>query len=196
MNKPSEYPANTIYVNATIAPDGKTPLVFWHYCGHEGTLTLLEARARAEALLMAAAIAETEARVAVKLTGIDDPKLKGFGRTKEREKAENDFKVMRGFMRAVRFPLPEEITPIFGQRTHLPLVNIDCYGEPIQAETSTVRDHAFGLLECAEAAESDRFFYYFLAKEAGLKMEDVNKMLQSFAMFRRRVQLQDLLDKS
>ena len=97
-----EYLSETIiHVNSTIAPDGKTPLVFWHYNGREGTLTLLEARARAEALLMAAAIADTEARIAVKLTGIDNPKLKGFGKREERKAIEKAFMQMRCVMRDV-----------------------------------------------------------------------------------------------
>lgn len=196
MNIEPDYPPDIIHVSAAIAPDGKTPLVFWHYCGSEGTLTVLEARARAEALLLAAVIAETEAITALAITDIENPKLKGFGRAEERKKINTKFMKLRGLMVSVRLPLPEGITPIFGQKTRLPLVDITCYGKPIQAEVDTVRDHAYALLQSAEASEQDRFFHYFLSEEAGLEIDDVSRMLQSFAAFRNRVQLQELLEKS
>jgi hypothetical protein len=178
-----------------LAEDQKTPLVFWHYNGNQGTLTLLEARARAEALIMAAAIAETEAKIAVNLTGIDSAQLRGFGKTAKRTAAEKTFIQLRQIMRDARSPLPKGITPIFGQRTHLPLVEITLYGKPIQPETHVVRDHAFALLACAEASESDRLLHYFFHQTLDVSIGNVSAMLQEFAGFRNRVQLQDLLDK-
>ncbi|MGI8933350.1 MAG: hypothetical protein ACR2FS_04675, partial [Phormidesmis sp.] len=129
-----------VHVYSTIAPDGKTPMVGWHLNGNDGRLTLLEARDRAEALFLAAAVADTEARIAFKLSGLKDEKPKGFGG--KPTKVEKAFFSINMLMRAERLPLPDGITPIFGWKTQLPLVDIDLYGELFQWKTGQAREHA------------------------------------------------------
>jgi hypothetical protein len=192
----TEYFPDVLHVNAFADPDSKAPKVAWHYNGYSGTLTALEARARAEALLMACAIAESEAHVIEKFAALYEPKSKGFGKPSGRDKANQAFSVMRLAMKEERSPLPKGIEPIYGQRSRLPLVNLDLYGEAMLLELATVRDHAFALLSCAEAAESDCFLYDFLGEKLDIERHVVSGLLQEFRSFRERVQLTELLEKS
>lgn len=184
---------DVIHVAPTIAPDEKTPLVNWHLNGNEGTLTLSEARERAEAFFMAAAIAETEARIALKLSGLEKQKPKGFG--KKSSKPEKFFYQISMLMRDERISLPDGITPIFGWETRQALIDVDLYSEPIQWLPNQAREHARWLMECAEAAETDRFLYFFYKETLDLPAHDTNKILQEFSVFRRRTQLENLLKK-
>lgn len=186
---------DVVHVYSAIAPDGKTPMVGWHLNGRDGMLTLLEARDRAEAFFLAAAIADTEARIALKISGLKDEKPKGFGAKSSPSKQEEFFYQINMMMRDERLPLPDGIKPIFGWKTRLPLIDVDLYGELFQWEPDQAREHARWLLECADASESDRFFYAFLKEKLDISAEKSNAMLQEFAGFRNRTRLEDLLNR-
>lgn len=188
-----QYERDSIYTNATISLDGERPLVFWHLNGKEGTMTLAETRIRAEGLLTAAAMAETEARIAIGISGVEEAG-KGFGMTAEKRKADLNFQKLRNAMKILRAPLPDGIEVIFGQTSRLPLVNIHWYGEPVQLTTAAIRNHAYDLIQAAEASESDRFFYKFLNEIADLTQEQVASLIKEFSEYRNRQRLRDLME--
>jgi hypothetical protein len=188
---PEDPGPNVLHLYSTVAADRRTPMVAWYCNETEGLLTLLEAREQANALFLASAIAETEARVALKVSGLKDHKPKGFG--KKPTEIEKTFYQVMMLMREERPPLPEGIRPIFGWKTQQPLVEIELYGKLDRLPVEDVKNHARWLIECAEAAESDCFFYGFLKEKLDVSAEVANGLLQEFSDFRKRVQLEDLL---
>lgn len=181
---------DVLHITSALDTDGKTPVVAWHLNGTDGKISLTEARNQAEAIFSACAIAETEARIAIALSGVE--RQKGFS-PKGREKANKEFLLIRTLLKEVRSPLPEGINPIFGQSSRLPLVDVHWYGQKVQWATAAARSHAYGLIACAESAESDRFLYFFLDEKIGVGRDQANAMIQEYRAYRERCQLDELM---
>lgn len=182
-----EIDCDELYINCTISPDHQ-PLVYWTYRGKEGTLSITEARAKARAILSAAAIAESEAAIVEGIRSVG-PKSKGFGK-KDDTLAGSLLLLVRNF----RPPLPDGLEVIYGHNTKQPLLVLDAswYGTKIQFPTDLATAHAMYLLEAAEAGQSDAFFYHFLEEKVGLEAAEASPMIQEFSLFRQRNQLEDL----
>jgi hypothetical protein len=188
---PENFEPDQIHIYSTVAADKRTPMVGWRLNGTGGTLSLTEAREQATTLFLAAAIAETEARIALKLSGLKEHKPKGFG--KKPTEVEKAFYSITMLMREERPLLPEGVRPIFGWKSQQPLVEIDFYGELVRLPVEDTKNHARWLIEVADGAESDCFFYGFLKEKLDISAEVANGFLQEFSEFRKRVQLEDLL---
>jgi hypothetical protein len=55
-----------------------------------------------------------------------------------------------------------------------------------QLSCQEAREHALGILECAEAAESDSFLVHFLMQELGLEFEKAVQIMASFRTYREQ----------
>lgn len=53
-----------------------------------------------------------------------------------------------------------------------------------QMTPDEARQHAFAILECAEAADSDAFLFHFARKRVGMDEERAAKLIFSFREFR------------
>jgi hypothetical protein len=182
---------DTIYVNSTQVDD--RPMVYWQYRENFGTITINEARERANAIFRAAAMASAEAAIVI---GLSNDKPKGFSKNKPQDSKQwQRIGGLLQMMRDFQEPLPEQIAYIFGFHTQKPLIEIEWYGEKIQQEPDIMIAHAQSLLECAEAAESDAFYYYFLQEKLGFSREEAQPLIKEFADFRSRNRLEELFKR-
>jgi hypothetical protein len=190
--KGPEADPDVLYVNATI--DNDTPLVCWQYQGIAGILTVTEARDRAAVLFNVAAIAESEAAIAHGLMKAE-PQSKGFGAQVQKQKSsqvDETIALTLRFIRDFRPPLPNGINAIFGLKTKQALIEILWYGHKLQVHSDSAKEHAIQLLEAAEAAESDAFFYHFLENKVGFSKEESYPLIQEFFLFRHRARFEKL----
>lgn len=187
MNYP-DIPPDTLYVNATV-DENMRPQVMWAFQGHQGVISLSEARSQAQAIFTAAAIAESEAAIIEGMAAIDKPK--GFGKRPDAEMSVQLLRLIRQF----RPTLPEGLEVIYGAKTQQPLVVLHWYGEKFMDSPETVRHHALSLLLVAEGAESDGFFYHFMQQKIGVEPHEAYPMIQDFQTFRQRNQLEDLFSE-
>jgi hypothetical protein len=182
-----------LYVNSTIDPLTQIPLVYFSHKGISFTLTLTEARNRGLAIFQAAAIAESEAAVFHAFGKFDrNSKAKGFDKNKAEQSDIFGTQVLT-MVREFRQPLPEYVDTIFGLRTKQGIVILDWQGMNLQLPPDRARQHALHILECAEASESDAFFYAFLMQTLEVTQGEANVMIQEFQLFRRKNYLEDLL---
>jgi len=186
-----EIDQDELYINCTILPD-HYPLVYWSYQGKEGTLSISEARAKARAILSAAAIAESEAAIIDGMRSVGS-KPKGFGARQKREDEAmlaNLLLLVRNF----RPPLPDGLEVIYGRNTKQPLLVLSesWYGTKIQFPPDLAVGHAMQLLGAAEAGQSDAFLYHFMGDQIGIETHEVQPMIREFSLFRQRNQLEDL----
>ncbi len=124
--------------------DGR-PVVQWRFKGSVGYYSPNQARERAIALIEAAMVAKTEARVIKQMVFMQ----KGFSPDK--------LTAILAIVRRGREAIPFGLTPIFGHHTKLPLVDCDWYGEKLTFTVAEAMSHAQALLQIAEGAETDAF---------------------------------------
>ncbi|MBD1864286.1 MULTISPECIES: hypothetical protein [Trichocoleus] len=195
---------NIIFTNAWFGTDTHQPAVYWQLNQKNGLLTLVEARARAQAIFQAVAYAEGEAAIvkgvmAMHLNALKSTK-KGFGAQAQEQKqsAEMEALIMaaqlRRFLQQGRSPLIEGIEVIFGMKTRRALIDCTWYGELTQWETTQAIEHATILIETAEAAESDAYFRWFLMERVGIEAEETYPLIAEFQTFRQRRQLEELFE--
>lgn len=181
---------DTIYVESTVSPLNLEPRVLIRWQGNEGILTSTEARKRAIALIQAVAMAATEGGIFKVLTPDIKPS-KGFGKVKPRTEEMIAVGVLR-LLREVREPLPADIDPIFGYNTHKPLIKY-CWGDHVGTlELDTAKHHAQALLEVAEGAETDSFFFKFCFKH-DMDKQVAEDILSELRLFRQQSWLEELL---
>jgi hypothetical protein len=197
-NMTFEIDPDSLYVNCTMQDE--TPLVMWAYKGRQGTLTITEAKNRAQVLMIAAAIATNEAAIvqglkAIALSSTASPKPKGFGKP---SRAESEQAEMVGQMlmliREFRPSLPETIEAIYGHYAQQPLIVIHepWYGTKMQLAITEAQSHAMDLLGAVEASESDAFLYHFAQNYLDLEKREAYPLIQEFGLFRQRNRLEDL----
>jgi len=190
--------ADIIHTNGWFTENGH-PAVYWQLNQGNGLLSLIEARARAQALFQAVAYAEGEAAIMRGMLHLhgqaNRTKPKGFG-VVHQEKAEIEALTMaaqlREFVKKGRSPLLEGLEVIFGLKTRKALINCYWYGELAQWETLQAIEHATILIETAEAAESDAHFRVFLSEKCGISEIEAYPMIAEFQTFRQRRQLEEL----
>lgn len=166
------------------AYQGNQPIVLQTYGDRTTTLTVTEARAKADAFYHAAAVAEQEAIAYLTF----EPKGKGFVPVNNNP----GLKFLR-LLRSQRAPFPPDIKVIFGHRTREATVVFSFHGQDLAFSPAEARDHARGLLQTADAAESDAFLYQFLSQDLECSMSEAEGMVQRFALFRNQNRLEDLL---
>lgn len=163
--------------------------VYLKWKSASGTLSAAQARTRAFALIEACAIAQTEARIFDLLIDADKPK--GFGKQKVSDRDQMAVATLE-LLRRQRSPLPEDINPIYGHHTRLPIIEYrydTAYG---QLTIDAARHHAKSLLQVAEAVESDAFIHD-LGSKINLNSQEISVLLSQFATFRQRSWLEELL---
>jgi hypothetical protein len=109
-----------------------------------------EARSKAAAIIRVAAIAETEAAIARKITEI--------GKHKTNFARQRYFHQSLILVRDARPVLPLGIEPIYGSKTQRPLVVLYGYkpdNEPLTLEIEEALEHAEAILVVAEAVQTD-----------------------------------------
>lgn len=196
-----DLPNDSLHIKSWFA-DGHHPAIFWQLNSQWAIISLVEARARAQALFQAIGYAEGEAAIAngVFKLHIDalSPSGRGFGDRADFQKQAAAVKSMRimATLREIfqqeRSPLLEGVDVVFGAKKRRALINVFWYGEPIQWEIVQALEHAIGLIEAAEAAESDAFFRWWLTESVGIEPEQAYAMIHEFQTFRDRRQLEDL----
>lgn len=185
-----EIDPNDLHVNCAISDDNQ-PLVLWAYQGKHGTMTVSEARSKAQAIFSAAAIAESEAAILEGMRAISGPK--GFGKKQKQSEDEMLAKLLM-LIRDFRPTLPDGLQVIYGHHTRQPLLVIEetWYGTEIQFPPAQAIGHAMHLVGAAEAGQSDAFLYYFLGDTIGIEKPNVAGVIQEFSLFRQRNELEDL----
>jgi hypothetical protein len=84
-----------------------------------------------------------------------------------------------------------EITSLVGKQTGLPLIQLK-WGELVGQLTShEAREHAYRILQAADAAESDLFLWEFATKKINVNPEAAAKVIAEFRTF-REARLQQL----
>lgn len=173
----------------SVVSQNNNPSVLISYQETQATLSIVEARKHAFALVKAIAIAETEVAIIKKLSPV---KLsKGFS-TQSNKK---ELGVLRGLIDLIRSARPSEhptIKPIFGFKTQLPLIDYQILDERLQLQIPEASHHAQCLIECAEAAEEDAFIYKYFANKIGLSREDIEVFLLEFSEQRKINYLESL----
>lgn len=80
------------------------------------------------------------------------------------------------------------ITSIVSGRTYEPLIEIEWNGQRGQLQLDEARQHALGILEAAEAAESDAFVFKWLTRDiigtADDDAENFKQIIEQFKEFR------------
>lgn len=185
---------STLYVSSTFVDN--RPMVYWAYNEQSGLLTLTEARQRADTIFKVAGIAESEAAIIEGFRAIESQnRPKGFAKKQSSDADKTPF-LLRELIREHSPQLPDEIKVIYGFHTQQALVEMHWYGTRIQEPPETVREHAIALIQAAEAAESDAFFYCFLRDRIEVGLDEAQALIEEFALYRQRGQLEDLLELS
>ncbi|ACC81147.1 hypothetical protein [Nostoc punctiforme] len=156
----------------------------------EVSLSSFAATQHAIAIFNAAAYAESEVALFKALV----PNVpKGFGKpSKDVQMA----LMMLKMLRDKREPLPSNISGIFGFNTQKPLVEID-YGKfKLQYELDEVRFHAASLLEAAEAARFDAFWFKFGNQELGLEELEILGIVQKYRLYKQKYSIEAMFKKS
>lgn len=180
-------------VNVVNVRYGKSFVILVTYQKEKELLSVLDAKRRAIALIRASEIAVTEVRIIKSLNPKFDPRPKGFSKKVRMTKDDEMSLGLLKLMRDSRPKLPDNIKPIFGFETLLPLVNYVIGKSQLCFTIAEIQDHAQSLLEAAEACETDKFFDYF-GDLADLDRETVSILLSEFAKFRRKNRLENLFN--
>lgn len=175
---------DTLQVISATSHQDQSPLVVITYQDNHWELTVPDARERAEGIFQACATAESEANIFTAL----HLGAKGFA-AKQSDTAIATLRLLR----KKRSPLIEGIDAILSLKSQQPIVVFNWYGG-LQFETESARHHARLLLECAEAAETDGFMRYFFQKEFDVTLEETQSLINKFAVFRQRNQLESLFN--
>ena len=178
-----------IYVESTVSAINHEPNILISWGGSTGILSATDTRKRAFALISTIAMAQTEGGIFKTLA--PDMKPKGFGKLKLSQQEDMAVKVLH-LIRDVRAPLPPDIEPIFGYNTQKPLIKYRWGNREGTLELDTAKHHAQALLEAAEAAETDSFFYKF-CREQNLDKQIAEDILLKLRLFRQQNWLEDLL---
>lgn len=184
-----------IRVASGVLPDSQTPAVHWGYREHEGTLSLAEARSRAELLLQALHTATATALIAERCWEAE-PKAKGFG------SAEIIPRSARGILALMSstFDSLDGIEVAVGinraNRKLIPVLEISWYGETIEIRCPEAYHHAIALLQASESAETDAFLHFFFKERLNLGPAEASEFLKEFLQFRRSQELERLLQMS
>jgi hypothetical protein len=78
------------------------------------------------------------------------------------------------------------ITSLVGYKTGQPIVQLEWGDKKAQLTAEEARAHAFRVLECADAAESDLFLWEFATTTIGVTTDGAAKLMQEFREFRER----------
>jgi hypothetical protein len=187
---------DVIFTNAWFNPENHQPAVYWQLNSKNGIISLIEARARAQSLFQAVGYAEGEAAIVKGLIHLHksaERPQKGFeNKRKTEDKALILSAKLREFLKKGRSPLMEGVEVIFGLKTRKALVNCHWYGEMSQWETTQAINHAIGLIETAEASESDAYFRWFLMERIGIEASETYPLIAEFQTFRHRRQLEEI----
>lgn len=181
--------SDTLHVESTVSAIMNEPSVLISWGDSTGVISATDARKRAFALITAIAIAQTEGGIFKTLA--PDIKPKGFGKVTLTKQEDMAVKVLH-LIRDVRVPLPPDIEPTFGYNTQQPLVKYKWGNQEGMLELDTAKHHAQVLLEVAEAAQTDSFFYKFCDSQ-NLDKQVAVDILKEFALFRQQNWLEDLL---
>lgn len=156
----------------------------------KGVLSVADARSRGMALLTAAAIAISEAGI----FELFIPPSKGFNPSEPDKKVKQAILTLRE-ARKLRSPLPADINPIYGFKNREPLIEYTWGSDQCILDLDAARDHAKGLIEAAESAERDSFFYYFFtSKHEILSRGQTEEFLQELQTARAQNILEKLFE--
>jgi hypothetical protein len=177
---------DSLLVESASTPGSNEPAVVVSYEDHQIMLTLSEAQTRGIGLVNAAAYAESEGALFKALC----PNLKkGFGKpNKDAQLALSAIALVR----ENRQPLPLGINPIFGFNTQMPLVEVDYNQFKVILHLDEVRHHAMLLLEAAEAARFDAFWYKFGNEKTGLSREEMAAIVEEYRLYKERYSVEKL----
>ena len=78
------------------------------------------------------------------------------------------------------------VTTLVSQRTGEAVVEFTWGDKRAQLTCEEARKHALGVLECAEAAETDAFIVEFFHQELGMERDKAIGILRSFRSFREK----------
>jgi hypothetical protein len=161
---------STLNVTTYLSSTSNT-LVCWTWGEETGFLTPGAAIDQAMALINAAAIAESEACIALTLAAVTQSPLPAI----------------LGLVRAARSPMPSGLNPIYGFHTKQPLVECFWYRQRIAFTIEDARQHAQYLLGAAEAARTDNLLSSAF-EDAGLNPELRERVFARFQAYRLQME--------
>lgn len=179
----------SIRLVSSVSPGSWQPVVLQFYGENTITMSAEVARKRAIAILQAIAYADSESTIFKSLAGLGHG---GFG--KPPEKTVKMARQLVEIMRHNRQILPEGIDAFFGDRTQQAIVALRWDDIEILLPLDDAYHHATGLLEVAESAESDGFFYKFLSSNLDLEPQIVQQLLNEFSSHRERTRLEAMIE--
>lgn len=183
MNQESE----NLYVESYIDPETLKPVVKIESNDKQLFITATDATRKAIAIINAAAYAESEGAL-FKALAPDAPK--GFG------KPNKDVQMAVAALRLVREkrqPLPDGVNAIFGFNTQKPLVEIDYQKFKTTLYLDDARNHAAVLLQAAEAARFDAFWFKF-GKELSMSEAEIQGVINEYRVYKERYQIENLFN--
>ncbi|QLE46410.1 hypothetical protein FD723_40065 (plasmid) [Nostoc sp. C052] len=185
MKEPDSNDAEYIRLVSSVSPGSWQPTVLQSYGENTITMSAEVARKRAIAVLQAIAYADSESTIFKSLANVGHG---GFGKPPQKNLKMACQLVQ--IMRENRQALPEGIDAFFGDQTQQATVALRWDGIEILLSLDEAYHHATSLLEVAESAESDAFFYKFLSSDLGLEPQVVQNLLNQFCSQRERTRLE------
>jgi hypothetical protein len=180
----------SLSIVSSVSPGSWQPMVLQFYGQNTVTMSAEVARKRAIAILQAIAYADSEATVFKAIAGVGH---QGFGKIPQKslKAATQIVEIMRQHRQA----LSEGIDVFFGYNTRQGIVKLFWDDIEIQFSLDDAYRHATLLLEVAEAAESDSFFYKFLTSKLDIEPEVVQHLMDEFFSHREKTRLEAIAEK-
>lgn len=196
-----------LLVESRTTPD-QQPLVVVSYQGVSYEATPTSARIRAHALLQASGLVKAYTGLIKVLEGTaKSTRAQGFKRkvaqpTRPEDLMNDKHVQLISLIQQEVGPLPEGVFVMLGYSSKnldkLPkrIVGMTLGETEIRLDADIAEAHASILLEAAEAAETDSFFYKFLLQDVGANLEEAVQEINAFRMFRDQNRLEDLFRDS
>jgi hypothetical protein len=181
----------SISVRSAVTINNREPLVFMTWQGVEGTLSSTQARTRGLALLRAVAIAQTE-EVIFKTLAPEAKRYKGFGEYKPTKDEIMSARLLELLRENQDFNHPD-IKPIYGTIAQKGLISYRWSTIEKILTQEEAQEHAAILIETAEAAENDSFFYRFFEEKLQFESEFVEDIIRDYQLFKQQKYLENLI---
>jgi hypothetical protein len=182
---------STISVRSAVTINNNDPLVYMIWQDVEGTLTASDARARGMALIEAIAIAKNEENI-VKILAPESKPRKGFGDVNPTKNEVMTAHLIQMLREKQAFIHPD-IKPIYGVVNQKGAVYYSWRSVTELLDLNDAKHHATTLIEAAEAAENDSFFYQFFEDKLQLNKEFIEELIQDYKVFKQQQYLENTI---
>lgn len=180
-----------INVRSAVTANNSDPLVIISWQGVEGTLSSREARSRGMALIKATMIAVTEENI-VKILAPESKPRKGFGDLNPTKNEVMTAYLIKMLRERQAFAHPD-IKPIYAVNNQRGAISYSWETVTEVLNIDVASHHATALIEAAEAAENDSFFYRFFEDKLELGKDLIEEMIEEYKLFKQQQYLENII---